>query len=63
MTSDATPWVDITVIVVVLAVVLALWMWRHQRMLAERARLMQEAIKNAQTTAEQFAERPSRTGI
>ena len=50
MTSDATPWVAITVIVVVLAVVLALWMWRHQRMLAERARLMQEAIKNRDLT-------------
>lgn len=50
MTSDATPWFAITVIVVVLAVVLALWMWRHQRMLAERARLMQEAIKNRDLT-------------
>ena len=50
MTSDATPWVAITVIVVVLAVVLALWMWRPQRMLAERARLMQEAIKNRDLT-------------
>ena len=50
MTSDATPWVAITVIVVVLAVVLALWMWRHQHMLAERARLMQEAIKNRDLT-------------
>ena len=33
-------------LIVVLLVVMALWFWRHQRMLAERARLMQEAIRN-----------------
>ena len=50
MTSDATPWIAITVIVIVLAVALAVWMWLHQRMLAERARLMQEAIRNRDLT-------------
>ena len=33
-------------LIVGLLVVMALWFWRHQRMLAERARLMQEAIRN-----------------
>ena len=37
-------------IVLAVVVVLALWFWHHQRMLAERARLMQEAIRNRDLT-------------
>ena len=44
--GDMTAWLILGV-VVVLAV---LWFWRHQRMLSERARLMQEAIHNRDFT-------------
>ena len=42
------PW--LVVAVVVLVVLLVFLFWRHQRMLAERARLMQEAIRNRDFT-------------
>jgi len=42
-----TRWLLILLALVVLAV---LWFWRHQRMLAERAHLMQEAIRNRDLT-------------
>lgn len=37
-------------IVLAALVVLALWFWHHQRMLARRARMMQEAIRNRDLT-------------
>lgn len=40
-------WILICLAMVVLAIV---WFWRHQRMLAERAHLMQEAIRNRDLT-------------
>lgn len=42
-----TTWIILCLAVVVLAL---LWFWRHQRMLAERAHLMQEAIRNRDLT-------------
>lgn len=44
---STTTWLAIALGV---AVLLLLWFWRHQRMLAERARLMQEAIRNRDLT-------------
>ena len=44
--SAATAWMVIGAVVVVLL----LWFWRHQRMLAGRAHLMQEAIQNRDFT-------------
>ncbi len=35
---------------VILVVLVILWFWRHQQMLAQRARLMQEAIRNREFT-------------
>lgn len=40
----------IVVVVLLLVAVLALWQWRHQRMLDQRAQLMQEAIRNRDFT-------------
>ena len=37
-------------VVAVIAVVLGLWFWRHQRSLVKRARIMQEAIRNHDLT-------------
>ena len=42
-----TSWIVLCVTVVVLAL---LWFWYHQRMLAQRARLMEEAIRNRDLT-------------
>ncbi len=42
--------VDWVIIVAVVVVVLAVWFWHHQRMLKQRARLMQEAISNRDLT-------------
>ena len=38
------------IVVIAILVALALWQWRHQRMLARRAQLMQEAIRNRDFT-------------
>ena len=38
------------IVIGVLVVLFLLWFWRHQRMLEERARLMQEAIRNHDLT-------------
>ena len=38
------------IVVIAILVVLVLWQWRHQRMLARRAQLMQEAIRNRDFT-------------
>ena len=38
------------IVVIAIPVALALWQWRHQRMLARRAQLMQEAIRNRDFT-------------
>ena len=43
----AAGWIAVAVLAVA---ALLLWHWRHQRMLAERARLMQEAIRNRDLT-------------
>ena len=40
-------WIVLIIAIVAIAV---LWFWRHQRMLAERARLMEEAIRNRDLT-------------
>ena len=40
----------IVVVDLLLVAVLALWQWRHQRMLGQRAQLMQEAIRNRDFT-------------
>ena len=42
---SVTAWITLGIVVV-----LALWFWRHQRMLAERARMMQDAIRNKDFT-------------
>ena len=38
------------IVVIAIPVALAFWQWRHQRMLARRAQLMQEAIRNRDFT-------------
>ncbi len=38
------------IVIGVLVALFLLWFWRHQRMLEERARLMQEAIRNHDLT-------------
>lgn len=38
------------IVVIAILVALVLWQWRHQRMLARRAQLMQEAIRNRDFT-------------
>ena len=49
--NDPDKWlIAVLVIILVLLVIAAIWFWRHQRMLAERARLMQEAIRNRELT-------------
>lgn len=45
---SGTAWIILGVVAVL--AVLALWFWRHQRMLAKRARLMQDAIRNKDFT-------------
>ena len=42
-------WIVIT-IAAIIVVAFALWFWQHQRMLAERAHLMEEAIRNRDLT-------------
>ena len=46
MSNDAA-WIIVCLSVVALAL---LWFWLHQRMLAQRARLMEEAIRNRDLT-------------
>ena len=47
--KDNILWIVIA-IAAIIAVVFVLWFWLHQRMLAERAHLMQEAIRNRDLT-------------
>ena len=42
-----TSWIVLCLTVVVLALV---WFWRHQRMLAQRAHMMEEAMRNRDLT-------------
>jgi len=49
MTMTLNCW-SIVMIVVLVVAIAVIWFWRHQHMLIERARLMQEAIRNHDLT-------------